>query len=35
MHHRPHIYFIGNQPEFETALVGGEFRQSLESKAWN
>jgi DNA polymerase delta subunit 2 len=21
---RPDVYFIGNQPEFETALVGGE-----------
>jgi DNA polymerase delta subunit 2 len=27
---RPDVYFLGNQPDFETALVGGEliaFRQ--------
>lgn len=21
---RPHVYFVGNQPEFKTTLVGGE-----------
>jgi hypothetical protein len=25
LHHRPDVYFLGNQPEFETALVGGKF----------
>lgn len=24
LHKRPDIYFLGNQPEFETALVGGQ-----------
>jgi DNA polymerase delta subunit 2 len=28
IHHRPHVYVIGNQPEFETALVGGELTLS-------
>jgi hypothetical protein len=34
---RPDVYFIGNQPEFETALVGGErgsarsFRVSMDT----
>lgn len=29
IHHRPHVYVIGNQPEFETALVGGKLPFSL------
>ena len=24
IHHRPEVYILGNQPEFETALIGGE-----------
>lgn len=24
--HRPDVYFLGNQPEFETALVGGQWK---------
>ena len=29
IHHRPHVYVIGNQPEFETALVGGTLISCL------
>jgi len=25
VHYRPSVYFLGNQPDFETALIGGEF----------
>lgn len=25
IHHRPHVYIIGNQPEFETAMIGGQL----------
>jgi DNA polymerase delta subunit 2 len=29
IHHRPHVYVIGNQPEFQTTLVGGKSLSSL------
>jgi DNA polymerase delta subunit 2 len=29
---RPHVYFVGNQPEFKTSLVGGKL--SLCIRLW-
>jgi DNA polymerase II small subunit/DNA polymerase delta subunit B len=28
LHHRPDIYIVGNQPAFETAIVGGKLGTS-------
>lgn len=29
--HRPHVYVIGNQPEFETTLTGGQSSLTVPS----